>query len=75
MDILELVRKYVRSKKIKTQFENEISDEDWFWLFRKRHRVSLKIPKGLERYKLQDKPRQIDETSFTLDPSKTEIVG
>ncbi|CAH1954589.1 unnamed protein product [Acanthoscelides obtectus] len=101
-EVLELVGKYVTKNNIKTPSKDGIPGEDWFLSFKKRHRLSLKKPQGLEYARkqandsfvieqyfdmlkatlennnLQNKPFQIyniDETSFTLDPSKTKIVG
>lgn len=47
-EVLELVGKYVKSNGIKTTFKNDIPGEDWFLGFKKRNRLSIKVPQNVE---------------------------
>ncbi|KAJ8885502.1 hypothetical protein PR048_011700 [Dryococelus australis] len=49
-ELLDLVGKYVKANKLKTQFTDGTPGEDWFLAFMKRHpRLSLKKPKHLQK--------------------------
>lgn len=47
-ETLELVGRFVKDNKIKTPFKNSIPGEDWFLAFKKRHKLSLKLPQCVE---------------------------
>lgn len=47
-ELLEVVQQYVLKNKIPTPFKNGKPGKDWFILFRKRHRLSVKKPQSVE---------------------------
>ncbi|CAH2090782.1 unnamed protein product [Euphydryas editha] len=84
-EVLDMVGEYIKQNNIPSSFKNGVPGKDWLVSFSKRHHLSIKKPQAVEyaqktikELNLQDKPHAIwnlDETSFSKDPSKTKIVG
>lgn len=47
-EVLQTVADYVKENNIKTQFKDGRPGEDWFLNFKRRHKLSLKIPQSVE---------------------------
>ena len=47
-EVLDIVQCYIVQNKLKTRFKNQRPGEDWFQSFRKRNRLSIKLPQSIE---------------------------
>ncbi|XP_057659299.1 uncharacterized protein LOC130895771 [Diorhabda carinulata] len=47
-EVLDLVQLYIRQNNIQIRFKDQRPGPDWFVLFRKRHRLSIKKPQSIE---------------------------
>ncbi|XP_068082293.1 uncharacterized protein [Anabrus simplex] len=47
-EVLDIVKCYIVQNKLETRFKNQRPGEDWFRSFRKRNRLSIKLPQSIE---------------------------
>lgn len=47
-EVLDIVQCYIVENKLETRFKNQRPGPDWFFSFRKRHRLSIKLPQSIE---------------------------